>query len=137
MRDLLLLLRRNLRSEWSPWVVCTDASEWGRGSMRALADITEVAEAGRIKERWRWSCKDAASTCHRAAAAFAVAQREVGDSQEPAEKWVEEQLGRIADDGTARKDGPTRVRMSTSLHPTQSLESFQEVSQSLIESNWK
>ena len=137
MRNLLPLMRRNLRSCWSPWVVCTDASEWGLGAMRALADVSEVAAAGRIKERWRWRCKDLAASCPRAAAALAEAQREIGDGSERAETWIEEQLGRLDESGTARKDGPARVRMSVPLHPEQYLTSFPEVSSKLVQSDWR
>ena len=60
-----------------------------------------------------------------------------GGSTERAEAWVAEEIGRIDDDGTTRKGGPTRVRVSAPLHPTQFLESCPEVSQNLVESDWK
>ena len=70
MRSLLPLLRRDLFALWSPWVVATDASEWGLGATRTSMPVELVGQTGRIRERWRWKCGDMASACPRSAAAL-------------------------------------------------------------------
>ena len=83
-----------------------------------------VAEAGLIRECWRWNAVDTTSTNPRAAAALHDAPVILGESVERAEAIVDRdlQLGRSTEASPShRLDGPCRVRMPDPLHSRQSL----------------
>ena len=53
--SLLPLAFRDLQAQWSDSVSVFDASSWGCGVMVKAANISDIQEAGRYNERWRFS----------------------------------------------------------------------------------
>ena len=51
---LIPLAYSSLKAKWLPRLMCTDASEWGRGMLQKDLDAESVAKLGRVRERWRF-----------------------------------------------------------------------------------
>ena len=53
--SLLPLVSRNMAAPWSPQVLATDASHWGRGVAKMTSTQEQVRAQARIQDRWRFT----------------------------------------------------------------------------------
>ena len=53
--SLLPLVSRNMAAAWSPQVLATDASHWGRGVAKMSSTQEQVRAQARVQDRWRFT----------------------------------------------------------------------------------